>query len=86
MSRPPRLGPAGMVKFWKVYDAATKKFEKNLSVCCEELVELEKTAILPDGVIKEVLDTFKPIDLSYNLTWARGFIANLAIHYVAEYA
>jgi hypothetical protein len=56
---------------------------ENLTQCCVELVGWERTGVLPDGVLRQAGELYKPLDKFHYLTLAERHIQRLAVGRVA---
>jgi len=56
----------------------------NLTGCAQELVELDRAGVLPEGRIRELVSICQGVDAHRSLEVARGLVSQLALQAVAR--
>lgn len=65
-------------------EAAQSLAAENLAECCRELVEMDATGVLGDGIVREIAALTRPFAGHSALSLALNLVKNLAVRRCAE--
>lgn len=68
----------------KIMQTAKTMVDQNLSLCCQELVDWSKTAVLTNGIIREIADVVRPVMPTHAMSLVESMVKHTAMEKVAS--